>query len=424
MRKLLFSAVAVVFCFFCGTACQTDKVHSAAEKSVGAESVEKKSAKSTSSNKNAAIKKTAGAKKNDSIDFYTGLKYRTEINWDIEGAGGMSKVHLDSLAGNFNVYVKNERGHVFPVFSSADGSTTGFAVEVDKQLYRLSNSAFVQRELRVFDDGAQLVFTVDKKIVVAVHFFMRASRDGYGDDIVCVDVVVHNSSHKDRSVVLKGIFDTVLGEISSVHFRTASGLELTGERLFSCADMASERCLVSSDGLSSVQILLDGNGISPVDYVVVGNVDLLWRTVQNVSSVDGRSFSNIRAYNNSAVLVSFPEIIVAPSSMEKISFCFALSSDSERPHGLEFVDKMKEPVAEPEQPPVEEEEPKSEPNQPRTGVEFIVPPIKDYQLDPEYIQNLIDKIDSFQSSDVVDAAEIERLNAELDAILAKIRQRQ
>ena len=57
----------------------------------------------------------------------------------------------------------------------------------------------------------------------------------------------------------------------------------------------------------------------------------------------------------------------------------------------------------------------------RTDVEFIVPPIKDYQLDPEYIQQLIDKIDALQSSKEVNKTEIMRLNAELDAILEKLR---
>ena len=57
----------------------------------------------------------------------------------------------------------------------------------------------------------------------------------------------------------------------------------------------------------------------------------------------------------------------------------------------------------------------------RTNVEFIVPPIRDYQLDPEYIQQLIDKIDSLQSSKDVNKKEIMRLNAELDAILEKLR---
>ena len=56
--------------------------------------------------------------------------------------------------------------------------------------------------------------------------------------------------------------------------------------------------------------------------------------------------------------------------------------------------------------------------------EFIVPPVSDAQLDPEYVQDLIDRINSLQSDpDLVDHEEVSRLNAELDAILLKLRQR-
>ena len=54
-------------------------------------------------------------------------------------------------------------------------------------------------------------------------------------------------------------------------------------------------------------------------------------------------------------------------------------------------------------------------------MDFIIPPIKDYQLDPGYIQDLIDRIDALQSSEHVDQKTISHLNAELDAILEKLR---
>ena len=57
-------------------------------------------------------------------------------------------------------------------------------------------------------------------------------------------------------------------------------------------------------------------------------------------------------------------------------------------------------------------------------VDFIIPPVDDYQLNPEYIQNLINRINSLQSNpEFVDRNEIKQLNAELDAIMKKIRQR-
>ena len=58
----------------------------------------------------------------------------------------------------------------------------------------------------------------------------------------------------------------------------------------------------------------------------------------------------------------------------------------------------------------------------RTDVEFIVKNIRDYQLDPVYIQDLIDRIDALQSEKKVDRKKVAQLNAELDAILERLRQ--
>ena len=56
--------------------------------------------------------------------------------------------------------------------------------------------------------------------------------------------------------------------------------------------------------------------------------------------------------------------------------------------------------------------------------DFNLMPIYDYQLDPEYIQALIDRINELQANpDQTNPEEIFRLNAELDAILAKLRRR-
>ncbi len=133
----------------------------------------------------------------------------------------------------------------------------------------------------------------------------------------------------------------------------------------------------------------------------------------------GRGFTNNRSYDNSAIMVKWPSFNAIVDAKTENTFYIAVASNGEAPRGLYYVDNIKlaESVA-----PVQPEETEQKGNRDkRTDVDFIIPPIKDYQLDPGYIQDLIDRIDALQSTDQVDQKTISRLNAELDAILEKLR---
>ncbi|MBR4599796.1 MAG: hypothetical protein IKO39_07095, partial [Treponema sp.] len=154
-----------------------------------------------------------------------------------------------------------------------------------------------------------------------------------------------------------------------------------------------------------------------------GNIDELHRMDWDTGFRKGRGFSNIRGYDDSGIMLDWPDAILAPGQKTESVFYIAAASHEEFPRGLIYADNLLLPEEGSENEGEQEKaEVKSNENaEKRTDVEFIVPPIKDYQLDPEYIQQLIDKIDSLQSSKDVNKKEIMRLNAELDAILEKLR---
>ena len=129
-------------------------------------------------------------------------------------------------------------------------------------------------------------------------------------------------------------------------------------------------------------------------------------------------------------MIDWEETKLIPGDTTDVTFFIAAADDFESPYGLYYIDGLEIPEEEKK----EEDEvalpvikkplkpkPEEENLDKRTDVEFVVPPIKDYQLDPEYIQRLIDRIDSLQSSDNVNPVEVSHLNAELDAILEKLR---
>ena len=330
-------------------------------------------------------------KKFDLHDGFFDADYCLETYYVL--SDNLIRVELFGKSGTFNIYCLSAEEKEKPLFSCSDLSdSTGFLLKVDETVYRLNKDKCVHRELRHFENGAQLVYTTDANVRFIIDFSFEASLEDKPADIIKISTYVINLSNTTHWIGLKGIFDTSCGEVAAVHFTTDAGSRIRNECAFSEKDIVKERTVVSSDGIVSFQFVLDGRIVSPVDSVIVANVDELYRMNWDPLIRKGRGFTNI-----------------------------AVADNGESPRGLFHVDKLPKTNDSDSEKQDKEPEPKSPNRDKRTGVDFIIPPIRDYQLDPAYIQDLIDKIDALQSSDNVDQKTISRLNAELDAILEKLR---
>ena len=179
--------------------------------------------------------------------------------------------------------------------------------------------------------------------------------------------------------------------------------------------------------------MLDSQNVTPIESVTLANIDELYKMDWDSGFRKGRGFSNIRGYDDSGIMIDWPEFALPPESKTEFTFYIAAATSDEYPLGLTYADgilvldkKQQDDSALLDfntQNPAQEEPQKENAvnSDKRTDVEFVVPPIKDYQLDSGYIQDLIDKIDRLQSSKNVDKKELMKLNAELDAILEKLR---
>ena len=334
-------------------------------------------------------------------------------------------VDLYKKTGTFNVYAKPDEGFEVPMLATPDlSSSSAFLLKLDEKVYNLSKSKNVAREIRAYDGGAQIVYILEDQVRFVVDFSLVSAPLTYGSGIVRVRLYAINLGILTHSIDVKAIFDTICGEVSSVHFTTENHSKIRYERRFSGADMRRERAVVSSNGSVSFQFVFDGQGVTPVEAVSFANIDEFYKNDWNSGVRNGRSFSNIRGYDDSAIMVDWNSFALAPDEKSEITFFIAVAVNDAPLEGLAYADGLlggEEPENLPKEPEKEESIPFV--SDKRTDVEFVVPPIKDYQLDPEYIQNLIDRIDALQSAKNVDRKEIQRLNAELDAILAKLRQR-
>ncbi|WP_294430812.1 hypothetical protein [uncultured Treponema sp.] len=357
----------------------------------------------------------------EKIDEALGVKFHTENYYVL--SGDFLKIEFFGNQGTFGISCisNTSKGKKeVPLLSSADWfSNTAFLLRVDGVVHQLVNSNVVKKELRRLENAAQLVYRFENRLRLVLEFSLIASTEGEPEDIIKVRAITLNEGKSSHDVEVRGIFDTICGETSSVHFITENNLRIRNETRFLKNDMQKERAIVSSNGFVSCQFVLDGYDVTPVSSVTLASISGLHRMDWDSGFRKGRGFTNIRAYDDSGVMIAWPSFPLDVNDSHEIVFYIAVADREKAPRGLYYVDKNLYPEHEK----IESAEEPDLNSKKRSDVEFIVPPIKDYQLDPDYIQRLIDKIDSLQSSKDVNKKELMRLNAELDAILEKLRRR-
>lgn len=355
-------------------------------------------------------------------DAYLGTVYAPKKKYSI--SNGNLRVDFNSSTGTFNIYVKGKDSKETALLAKYDNSSsTSFYVMAGKEVFNLCKDAGVVRELRKTESGAQLAYFVENTFQVVSDFELLSSMPDKSADIVKVTVYVTNTSSDAEMFAVKGVFDTVLGEGSEFHFTTAAGTKIDRERQFD--SMSFERSIISSSPKASMQLVLDGPSVSSPEKVSISNITNLQKDAWVFISVADRSFHSITSYNNSAVAVNWPGRTIAAGETYAIVFYIGAGADGAAPDVLAFVDSLPNvdwtsALATPDAGKGGAGEAQAR----RPGVDFIIPSVTERQLDPEYIQSLINRINALQSDPkTVDRQEVRQLNAELDAILETIRQR-
>lgn len=425
----------------------------------------------TAENKTVKPSEQKKLKKNfPKIDSYLGSVYLPLKKYELSDLA--YSVALDSRSGTFNFYVKNENDKKIPLLADFDNSiSSSFYLRIGRTSYRLNKNASVKKEVRKTEHGAQLAYTVNDTAQLVVDFSFIEPPEKKTDSInsigseknnseekdssaeinvfegvIKVSVSVTNISKKENKFAVKALFDTVVGEGRDFHFTMGDGTNVYSEVEFE--NFAKERAITSSDGKNSIQFVLAGEGVSSVENVALANISNLNKSRWIFAGETGRSFNSVNTYNNSGIAVVWPAKKIKPEKTSEIHFFIGLASDSKNVNSLNYADYLAgtfnpktAPVQTAVSAPVKEEpvivntEPKrreysyaaaeeAENSAKKNTVDFEVQTVTEKQLEPEYIQALINRIDALEASGSdVDRNEIRQLNAELDAILSTLRKR-
>ena len=316
--------------------------------------------------------------------------------------------------GAFNIRYAPEKSSSSTNFfvSHNDYATTYFSVLVDDTAYQLRRGSISSIQLVDQNDGAGLVFKIRDKLNVAVNLTPVADVTSSGQGAVKVEVVLENISSTTLNVALKGIFDTILGENSGVHFVTARYPYVSTEASFS--DMEQLQWVRSSNGNESIQFLFEGNGISSPKMVVLANKDVVTSDSWMPIIKTGRTFNSVFSYNNSAICALWDKMSLTPSTKGSVTFYITLASKAKIPPTASFLG--------PKQGAGNLTDGDKILYTDEYGVVYTVGDITDSMLNMQYINDLLDRIRNLEEDPAhIDRTELVRLNAELDAILEKVR---
>ena len=381
---------------------------------------------------------------------------------------GNVKIDVRPKKGTFSLSVLNSNEKAIPVLSTANEyTTTSFYLKAGKKILKLCDDSNVSSAAKKTAKGISILYTIDKTATVQVDLECVASVEGENEDTVKVTAVVHSLAKKKQEYSLKLILDTILGETDRHHFYTSSDSPVKGEVLYH--SIKDDKWIVSRNTKANMQIILDGADVTPVESVALANYTTLNTKKWEADMTTFRSFDTVLSYNNSAVAVYWPKVNLEPEEEFTEIFYISLAAGENIPGGAAYVtgqvpaveeaaetpvqnqektetavsNTQKEPavesiqaVQETPKPVVETVEPKNtetkvvEPvvETPKTetqsvaAVEEKTPAkttgIADDKLSIDYIQKLLDRIESLEEGDPeVNKEEINALNAELDAIL-------
>lgn len=417
----------------------------------------------------------------NNTDPYTGWAY-TAVDTAVYRKGHLKAV-MSGTQGTFGLYAVRDDGKEIPLLSSYDFfNSTAFMLRVGRKEYLLNYSGGIASEARQTEAGIQMSYTIPGKATFLLDFtFPEEGITGGLEDTIKVTMYTVNLGQNPQTFTSKAIFDTILGESSSKHFLTFAIPELNTQRKFH--SMKADRWVCSASNAAAIEFVFYGADITEPDCVTLGPIGKLsdyWEP----DAHEGKGFSTALSYNNSGVAANWKTAYLLPEQIDVKTFYIATAEGVEpiyagrMPAGDELVESIEAgegpfpgdkgnkpakaneavpagtavseevsvPAATESAPatssarqdvfgksePVQEQQPapavKEEQALPVSQTEPEKPPlseaakaVSEQQLDYEYIQNLIDYIESLQDAESIDREELTSLNEELDAIFERLR---
>ena len=359
----------------------------------------------------------------------------------LEISNGKVKLTLHEGIGRFSIagLVPSSGASFTPLLVAQDPRSSMVSLLVADRVIRLGESSDFLETVEKTETGARFTWKSKQLVVTETFSFIGAPGEAVASG-VRVDLQVANVSDRDVSVAVRYLFDTWLGEASSVHFRTDTVEGLTRELTVTKDERPAYWVSPLPDASEGFgfQCMLSGEGVTVPDRVVFANWKRLSDSAWSYTTSAARTFSQAPYSMNDSAVGQYYDARAIPRGGNMV-VTLALGRASAAGLTLQTAaaavaaaeaPAVEAPVVEPpvvETPPVEEpvveappaEEPVVEtpPVEPTTEPAAVVDPVTEARTDLSAINALLQRIDLLLAAgSAITAEELAALEQALAAL--------
>ena len=345
------------------------------------------------------------------------VKRTKRAGQDVVVQKGLVRMETVGSSGAVLFYVVNGK-KVFPAVETKNyGESNYISLYVENREWRLNKRGNCDYHFEVGDDSITEIFTV--KNVAEVKAFYTIGKMDPKDELensVAVKYSLRNLTGKPRAFALKAVYNLCLGENRKAHFSSALKSEISGERVV--FPSPEESWIISSDSQNAVEVILFGEGVTPPRKAVVANKDVIELSTPATSFTPGNSFDSLLSYNNSSLALYWNAVELGEKDVANYLYKINFSISDFQNSGKVYAQEPKpEPAAETKEEPKEQA---ADSDVIASEIDYIDPS----KLNAEYVQQLINHINSLEQSDPsLNRMKIQQLQTEVDEVLQVLRSR-
>lgn len=237
---------------------------------------------------------------------------------------GRMKLILNENNGKFSAYYekKSGSGDFVPLFFDRDPRTTGFGFLVGNRIYSMGESSGFSLTTGREQGGGYFLWKSESFTVKQAFRFIRSEGSTLADGFA-ITITIDNISDRPQTIGVHYLFDTYLGEESSSHFTTDSGIVLKNETEYDSLLPLYWITPSEDPDFKGLQGMVQGMGISIPDRVVFANWKRLQENIWSFNVQSSRNFNMLPySVNDSAVCYYFLPKKVDAGGNRQLTFAF------------------------------------------------------------------------------------------------------
>lgn len=327
---------------------------------------------------------------------------------------GLVRMETVRASGAVLFYIVNGK-KIYPAVETNEyGQSNYFSIYVDAREYRLNKNERCSYHYDLDEDSLTEIFTVsDIAEVKLVYTISKMEKSDEQENCVLAKCSVKNLTGKKRAFALKSVYNLCLGENRKFHYSTPLNNAVLSEYVVFPSE--DESWVISSDSQNAVEFVVYGDGITSPKKVAMANKNVIENSNLSTSFKPGNSFSSLMAYNNSSLALFWDAVELDPEASASYSYKINFSVSDFQNSG-KFRPAAKKSAK------------KSDADDDASKADAAQAPGEDYidpsKLNEEYVQQLINHINSLEQSDPsLNRLKIQQLQTEVDEVLQVLRSR-